>query len=57
MATSVCNLSPFLRSDAQGLLRAKHMPWTVEPVQDLFSVAEVEVQVDAQIEISASTNL
>ena len=37
--------------------RAKHMPWTVEPVQDLFSVAEVEVQVDARIEISASTNL
>ncbi|MDA9398688.1 ribonuclease HII [Bradyrhizobium sp. CCBAU 45389] len=27
--------------------RAKHMPWTVEPVQDLFEVAEVEVQVVA----------
>ncbi|MCK1423290.1 ribonuclease HII [Bradyrhizobium sp. 180] len=37
--------------------RAKHMPWTVEPAQDLFSVAEVEVQVEAQIEIDASANL
>ena len=37
--------------------RAKHMPWTVEPVQDLFSVTEVEVQVDAAIEIDASANL
>jgi ribonuclease HII len=37
--------------------RAKHMPWTVEPVQDLFSVTEVEVQVEARIEIDASANL
>lgn len=33
--------------------RAKHMPWTVEPVQELFSATEVEVQVEAQIEIDA----
>ncbi|MBB4370911.1 ribonuclease HII [Bradyrhizobium sp. cir1] len=37
--------------------RAKHMPWTVEPVQDLFEVAEVEVQVEAGAEIGASTGL
>ncbi|MGY8707941.1 ribonuclease HII [Bradyrhizobium sp. 18BD] len=37
--------------------RAKHMPWTVEPVQDLFEVAEVEVQVDAAVEIDASAGL
>jgi len=37
--------------------RAKHMPWTVEPVQDLFSVTEVEVQVEARIAIDASANL
>jgi ribonuclease HII len=37
--------------------RAKHMPWTVEPVQDLFSVTEVEVQVEAGVEVDASTNL
>jgi len=37
--------------------RAKHMPWTVEPVQDLFSVTEVEVQVEASVEIDASANL
>lgn len=37
--------------------RAKHMPWTVEPERDLFSVTEVEVQVDAQIEIDVSTGL
>ncbi|MDA9468466.1 ribonuclease HII [Bradyrhizobium sp. CCBAU 53415] len=37
--------------------RAKHMPWTVEPVQDLFSVTEVEVRVEAQIEIDAPTGL
>lgn len=37
--------------------RAKHMPWTVEPVQDLFAVTEVEVQVEASIEIDASTSL
>lgn len=34
--------------------RAKHMPWTVEPVQDLFAVTEVEMQVAAQIEIDAT---
>ena len=33
--------------------RAKHMPWTVEPVQDLFSVTEVETSV----EIEASAGL
>ncbi|MBR0959087.1 ribonuclease HII [Bradyrhizobium japonicum] len=37
--------------------RAKHMPWTVEPGRDLFSVTEVEVQVDAAVEIDASANL
>lgn len=37
--------------------RAKHMPWTVEPVQDLFSVADVEVPADAPIEIGTSANL
>ena len=41
--------------------RAKHMPWTVEPAQDLFSVTEVEVQVEASVEASveadASANL
>ena len=37
--------------------RAKHMPWTVAPVQDLFSVTEVEVQVDAQIEIGTPMGL
>ncbi|MCA1382397.1 ribonuclease HII [Bradyrhizobium sp. BRP23] len=35
--------------------RAKHMPWTVEPVHDLFSVTEVEVE--ARVEIDASVNL
>lgn len=34
--------------------RAKHMPWTVEPAQDLFAVTEVEVQVDVEIDASAS---
>lgn len=34
--------------------RAKHMPWTIEPVQDLFAVTEVEMQVEAQIEIDAT---
>src|SRR5690349_4019891 len=33
--------------------RAKHMPWTVEPVQDLFTVTEVETSV----EIEASAGL
>ncbi|WP_439373779.1 ribonuclease HII [Bradyrhizobium sp. DASA03120] len=37
--------------------RAKHMPWTIEPVQDLFSVSEVEVQVEAGDEISARAGL
>ncbi|QOG21272.1 ribonuclease HII [Bradyrhizobium sp. SEMIA] len=37
--------------------RAKHMPWTVEPVQDLFSVSEVEVQMEAGVEVDASANL
>ncbi|WP_028134893.1 ribonuclease HII [Bradyrhizobium japonicum] len=37
--------------------RAKHMPWTVEPVQDLFAVAEVEVHVEASVEIDASAAL
>lgn len=37
--------------------RAKHMPWTVAPVQDLFSVAAVEVQVDAKIEVGTSIGL
>ncbi|MCJ9704911.1 ribonuclease HII [Bradyrhizobium sp. SHOUNA76] len=35
--------------------RVKHMPWTVEPVQDLFSVTEV--QVEANVEVDASANL
>jgi ribonuclease HII len=34
--------------------RAKHMPWTVEPVRDLF---EVEVQVETTVEIDASAGL
>lgn len=33
--------------------RAKHMPWTVEPAQDLFAVTEIEVQAEAQVEIDA----
>jgi ribonuclease HII len=33
--------------------RAKHMPWTVAPVQDLFEVTEVEVQVAVEIDASA----
>ncbi|WLB52215.1 ribonuclease HII [Bradyrhizobium sp. 521_C7_N1_3] len=37
--------------------RAKHMPWTVEPVRDLFAVTEVEVQVEASVEIDASAGL
>src|SRR6201995_2733913 len=37
--------------------RAKHMPWTVGPVQDLFSVTEVEVQVETTVEIDASAGL
>ncbi|MFT4120270.1 ribonuclease HII [Bradyrhizobium sp.] len=37
--------------------RAKHMPWTVEPVQDLFAVTEVELQVETSVEIDASANL
>ena len=34
--------------------RAKHMPWTVEPAQDLFEVTEVEVQMAVEIDASAS---
>src|SRR6201986_379813 len=37
--------------------RAKHMPWTVEPVRDLFAVTEVEVQVETTVEIDASAGL
>ncbi|AJA67041.1 MULTISPECIES: ribonuclease HII [Bradyrhizobium] len=37
--------------------RAKHMLWTVEPVRDLFAVTEVEVQVEASVEIDASAGL
>jgi ribonuclease HII len=38
--------------------RAKHMPWTVEPVRDLFSVtAEVDVQIEARIGTDASAGL
>lgn len=37
--------------------RAKHMPWTVEPVRDLFAVTELEVQVEASVEIDASAGL
>lgn len=33
--------------------RAKHMPWTVEPAQDLFALTEVELQAEAQIEVDA----
>jgi ribonuclease HII len=36
--------------------RAKHMPWTVEPARDLFT-AEVELQVEAAVEIDASASL
>lgn len=34
---------------------AQSMPWTVEPVQDLFTVTEV--QVDANVEVDVSANL
>jgi ribonuclease HII len=33
------------------------MPWTVEPARDLFVVAEVDVQVEAAVEIDASASL
>lgn len=36
--------------------RAKHMPWTVEPLQDLFDVTEVEVQMES-VEVDAQANL
>ncbi|KJC43903.1 ribonuclease HII [Bradyrhizobium sp. LTSP849] len=36
--------------------RAKHMPWTAEPARDLFT-GEVELQVDAAVEIDASASL
>src|ERR1700761_6473147 len=37
--------------------RAKHMPWTVEPVRDLFEVTEVEVEVETTVEIDSSAGL
>ena len=37
--------------------RAKHMPWTVEPARDLFSVTEIELRAEAGVEIDASANL
>ena len=37
--------------------RAKHMPWTVEPARDLFAASEVDVQVEAIVEIDASASL
>ncbi|WP_339028061.1 ribonuclease HII [Bradyrhizobium symbiodeficiens] len=37
--------------------RAKHMPWTIEPVRDLFEVNDVDVQVEAAVEIDASAGL
>jgi ribonuclease HII len=37
--------------------RAKHMPWTVEPVRDLFAVTEMDVQVEASVEIDAPAGL
>jgi ribonuclease HII len=33
------------------------MPWTVAPVQDLFELTEVEVQVETAIEIDVSAGL
>ena len=37
--------------------RAKHMPLTVEPAQDLFAATEIELQVDTSLEVDASANL
>jgi len=37
--------------------RAKHMPWTVEPAQDLFAVTEIGLQVDTSLEVDAPANL
>lgn len=37
--------------------RAKHMPWTVEPAQDLFEVAELEVQVEAGLGVDTSASV
>ena len=34
--------------------RAKHMPWTVEPVQDLFGVTEVQVEASVEIDVPAN---
>lgn len=36
--------------------RAKHMPWTVEPMPDLFAVTD-EAQVEASVEIDVSAGL
>jgi len=33
--------------------RAKHMPWTVEPVKDLFEVTEVQVEASVEVDLSA----
>jgi ribonuclease HII len=33
------------------------MPWTVEPVRDLFAVTEMDVQVEASVEIDAPAGL
>ena len=40
-----------------GAARAKHLPWPVEQVQDLVSVAEVETQVETSVEIGAAAGL
>ncbi|AWL99819.1 ribonuclease HII [Bradyrhizobium amphicarpaeae] len=32
--------------------RAKHMPWTAEPVQDLFAVTEVQVEASVEVDVS-----
>ena len=37
--------------------RARHMPWTVEPAQDLFSVAEIERPTAVNGDIDASAGL
>ena len=37
--------------------RAKHMPWTVEPVRDLFAATEVEVRVEASVQVDTSAGL
>jgi ribonuclease HII len=37
--------------------RAKHMPWTVEPAQDLFSVTQIERQMAVNGDIDSSAGL